>query len=575
MKKICVALALLCAAITAGAQTMYDAINFSQTNLAGTARSMAVGNAMTAVGGDLGAIVLNPAGSAVFNYSTVAFTPGLTISAVSSQYSNYGETAYGPTDSNGNTRFTMPNVGFVTHFNTGQSSGLKGWSFSFLSTQTNNFQSFFTASGINSLTSLAAERGASSAGFSEYTLSQYDSFNNSDISWDLLAGYQGGLTGSVKEGYYVGNNELVVEDEIGIYDYVPGQLRQTANVRKYGSKNDIIFNGALNFNDRLYVGFTMGVPIARYRYSEGFTEAAVDPGQFPVDFYKTKREIVTTWFSHNYTDYSYAANIDGIYGKIGLIVLPVKGLRLGVAFQTPTALTISETWAYSASSHYEDSNFNGSVSSPTGEYTYCLRTPYTVDAGIAYTFGPYGFISVDYELMDYSVMKFSMRHDSGYGAMDDYFPELNSANKNFCGLSHTIRVGAEVKVTPQLALRAGYNLITNPECHWTNNNGQNVTCDDYMADYDSYRSGKLSLVNKMNYKENISALSFGLGYSSPGSFFVDLAAKRTSYPASVYAPYYDYYGFTPDGESFEEFLAPRVKSTRNLWNVSLTFGWRF
>lgn len=575
MKRICVALALICTAVAASAQTMYDAINFSQNNYSGTARSMAVGNAMTAVGGDLGAIVLNPAGSAVFNYSEVAFTPGLTISSVNSQYSNFGETAYGPTDSNGSTRFTTPNAGVVLHFNTGRASGLKGWSFSFLSSQSNNYQSFYTASGINSLTSLAAERAASSLIYSEDALANYSSFNNSDISWDLLAGYQGGLTGSVKEGYYIGNNELVVEDEVGLYDFVPGQLRQTANVRQYGTKNDVIFNGGLNFNDKVYVGFTMGIPIARYRYSEGFTEAAVDPGQFPVDFYKTRREVVSTYFSHNVTDYSYAANIDGLYGKIGVIVLPVKGLRLGVAFQTPTAFTVSESWSYSASSHFEDSGFNASVTSPVGEYTYCLRSPYTVDAGIAYTFGPYGFISLDYELMDYSVMKFSMRHDSGYSSMDDYFPELNNTNKNFCGLSHTLRIGAEVKVTPQFALRAGYNLITDPECHWTNNAGQNVTCDDYLADYDSYRSGKLSLVNRMYYKENVSSISLGAGYSSPGSFFMDLAARRTSYPASVYAPYYDYYGFTPDGENFEEFQAPRVKSTRNFWNVSLTFGWRF
>lgn len=67
MKKIAMAAALMLAFLTAGAQTSFDAYNFSKTNYAGTARSMALGNAMTALGGDIGAIVLNPAGSAVFN----------------------------------------------------------------------------------------------------------------------------------------------------------------------------------------------------------------------------------------------------------------------------------------------------------------------------------------------------------------------------------------------------------------------------------------------------------------------------------------------------------------------------
>ena len=64
MKKIFVSVVLLGAAVAAGAQTMYDAMNYSQNNYYGTARSMALGNAVTAVGGDLGTI-----GSAVAGYS--------------------------------------------------------------------------------------------------------------------------------------------------------------------------------------------------------------------------------------------------------------------------------------------------------------------------------------------------------------------------------------------------------------------------------------------------------------------------------------------------------------------------
>ena len=75
MKKTFLAITLLLAAVSAGAQTMYDALTFSQNNYYGTARSIGMGNAMTAVGGDLGAIGINPAGSAVFNYSQFTISP--------------------------------------------------------------------------------------------------------------------------------------------------------------------------------------------------------------------------------------------------------------------------------------------------------------------------------------------------------------------------------------------------------------------------------------------------------------------------------------------------------------------
>ena len=75
MKKTFIAITLMLSAIVAGAQTMYDGLTFSQNNYYGTARSLGMGNAMTAVGGDLGSIGINPAGSAVFNYSQFAFHP--------------------------------------------------------------------------------------------------------------------------------------------------------------------------------------------------------------------------------------------------------------------------------------------------------------------------------------------------------------------------------------------------------------------------------------------------------------------------------------------------------------------
>lgn len=65
---------------SASAQSAYDAWLLSENNYEGTARSVAMGNAFTALGGDLGAVSINPAGSAVAGYSQFTLTPSLTFS---------------------------------------------------------------------------------------------------------------------------------------------------------------------------------------------------------------------------------------------------------------------------------------------------------------------------------------------------------------------------------------------------------------------------------------------------------------------------------------------------------------
>ena len=102
---------------------MYDALRFSENNYEGTARTMAMGNAFTALGGDLGSISINPAGSAVARYSQVTITPGVAISANTS-----GGTSPDYFQRNYRTpmgRFSMPNIGFTINFDTYRSSGIK------------------------------------------------------------------------------------------------------------------------------------------------------------------------------------------------------------------------------------------------------------------------------------------------------------------------------------------------------------------------------------------------------------------------------------------------------------------
>ena len=567
MKKILFAAAFLAMTMSSGAQSVYDAITFSQNQYYGTARSMALGNAMTALGGDLGSVGINPAGSAVAPYSQFVITPGLTVSAVTSAYSPEGEKSYGLSNRLAHTRMNLPNVGVTVNLDTGQRYGLRTFSFGFIVNQTNNYNFMSEGFGSNSRTSKIAEFADAARGYNEDVLKEYSSFNNSDLPWDILTAYQGGMFGSYGiDGEYAGVTEAISAD--GDYHYVPGALSQNSYLTKRGSKTDLILNMAMNYSDRFYVGFNLGIPTARYRYEESFYEASIIPDDFRI-MYDDGYE---TCFLNGSYGYQYMAEMAGIYAKVGVIFRPVDGLRLGASFQTPTAYTISETWQYATSTTFDDDYYDDRVTSPQGEYSYTLRSPYRASFGAAFTFSRKGFVSVDYELADYSVMRFRAIHDDRMA--EDTFLAQNWTNKYFAGISHAVRLGGELKLNPEWALRGGYSVTTSPERWWTGVDGMKVTADDYEADFYSYFNHVKSLVTPHYYGDRTRSFSAGLGYSSPGSFFMDAAVRLTRYPAMTFAPYYDYASCDSFGnQAFVE--APRILSQRDLWNASLTLGWRF
>jgi len=569
MKKIMFLAMAALIGTAAGAQNVYDAMAFSQNNYYGTARSMALSNAVTAVGGDLGTIGINPAGSAVAGYGQFAITPGVSINSTGADYyaSVVGD-APNYADRTGGARFSLPNVGFSMNFDTGNDYGIKAFSCALVSNVTNMYQLAYNSYGANDFTSKFGEYAAGSTrkGYTTWYLNDKESYYLENSPWDLITAYRANLFSDINGiDKYAGNSEVLSPDKS--YHYVPGRLNQNVENSRIGYKTDIVLNFGMNISDRLFLGFNLGLPTMRYRYDEYYSESAQNPELFPIHF----EDESVTYFRSGTTSYSYANSMSGIYGKIGAIFLPTDHLRIGLAFQSPSSYTMRETWQYSASSRYDDSFFNGSQTSPLGEYSYRLRTPYVVDVGLAYTFGSIGFLSVDYELMDYSIMKFKT---VSYNSGRDYFPELNSANKNFCGLSHNLRVGAEFKPTPAFAVRLGYSFLTTPEKYSVNDEGTVVDIAEYLSNYDYYHNNLRSF---SYYKDYTQGFSLGFGYSSNGSFYADIAARLNLYPGMTFNPYYSYDHYDELGlyHSAEDQPSPSISVNRKLVDVALTIGWRF
>ena len=567
MKKALFTILLSTTATIAGAQTMYDGLTFSQNNYYGTARSIGMGNAMTAVGGDLGSIGINPAGSAVAGYSQFTISPNLTISSMSSSYSAYptgGSDIFLNERTKNLARVTLPNIGATFNWSTGNRSGLTAITYGFLFNGTNNYTGQMQAGGQNDKTSYLSSMAVAADGFDIDFLNGFRDANNNEIDiwdnayynaddrkqfapWNVIANAQSGAIanyGDTKEPSYYWRYIAATEisentgkkDEDGNYIYdviLGGKLNQAYGRKVTGSKYDAILNVGFNFSHKFFLGVNLGISSLNYDFDEYFKEAAQDPENFPIDF----GEKGSTNFDSYRTRYSYTAEGSGVYGKIGFLFTPVDGIRLGAAVQTPTVMEINERWRHDVNVNYTHSQFNGSAQTPEGNYSYRLRSPYRLNAGAAFTFAGMALLSADYEMTDYSTMKFM----STEGNWDSSFDDVNDEIRDFMGVSHMIRLGAEFKPVPELAVRAGYNFTTTPE---------------YVYNGD--------LKTKLN--DRINAFSVGLGYSSNGSFFADIAARLMMLSDEYISPYADY---------LDDVASPMILNQRDIYSLTATFGWRF
>lgn len=598
MKKILTSIVLAGFCIAVSAQTMNDAMSLGSNNYYGTARTIGMGNAVTAVGGDLGSVTINPAGSAVAGYSQFTVTPGFTVSTTANSWApsydtKYGSQSFTHNGSSSSNRFIVPNLGLTLRFETGQKYGLKSWTFGLLSNMTNTYNEQVTAHGQNggdgTLTSLAASfaTGAqynADGSFHMMDPSILDLTNtqryNSQYYWNYLAAYGSGLINynwdDGEDGMFYGINEYK-DFKNGYYNYfVPGVLNQYSSRVYAGSKNDFVMNFGFNFDDNLYLGVNMDMPMFNYKYTEFFREKAVNSADFPVTpeymfdgewIRDGERLFESATYSYSYTSSGGGVSISG-----GVIWLPTSNLRLGASVKAPTIYNVTERWNVSIDTDLSEisglDSADGYADTPTAENSYNYRSPWSFSLGMAYTFGTAGMLSVDFERMDYSVMKYSP--EDSYVSYDPFY-EVNRLNNLFCGASNSLRVGAEVNLLPFLSARAGFNLTSNPERFYKDNEGYTVDATYYNNNFDFYENGGAYLTDMQYVKAPIKSFSCGLGFQSAGSFFADFAVRRTNYPESYFSPY-DTYILYDDGTAI---AAPCVKSGRSLVDAVLTLGWRF
>ena len=552
MKKTVITILMALAAVSGYAQTAYSALMLSENDYVGTARTAAMGNAFTALGGDLGAVSINPAASATARHSQISVTPALSIfSSTASGVSPYenGDLPYFQNMTKSTrTNFNMPNASVSLYHETGRKSGIKSISASFTVNKTATYDQNVYASGTNSTTSFMGQM-AYEASINRYNSADLGASNAFDyMPWKSVIGYKTGMIDPYGD-IYVGATEKVYNDNTA---FMNSPINQSYGRNISGGKFEYTFNMGMNISDFIFLGANLTIHSADYSYSEYFKESAVDPKDFEITYSDNNGIIdpsLTKYFNKMKYNLNYSYSGIGVSAKFGVIVTPVAGLRLGAAIQTPSEMTVNEFWDESG-----ETEFNGvgggkySSESPYGENRWSFYTPMKANFGIAYTFGSFGLISADYEFSDYGNLRYTR---SDYTETETLV-DINDEMRNCYDIEHQLRIGGEFKPLPFFAIRAGYNLNTSAEkAYWDG--------WDYVSIDRTFRH----------------KASLGLGFSSRGSFFADIACTRSFIPDEYFMPYNDYVFIPGTDEIDKNYYAPEILIKSSLWNVILTLGFRF
>ena len=441
MKKIITVFLSLTMAAGIFAQTADDALNIAQEYYEGTARSMAMGNAFTALGGDLGAIGINPAGSGVFRCSQITFSPSLTANRSNVSY-------LGNTSSARNTAMTISNFGTVITFDTGKYTGLLNYNFGVVYNKKNSFRSAMLAEGTTANSSMLSSIAAGLEGTNWETidLEKTDNpYRSSDASWPgILAwntyvlaplSFLGGKYADVNDSYMASTENYNKDtDELRI----GGPLDQRFKRKTRGSNQEYSFNFGGNISDFFYFGVNLNCHAVDRTIEEYYEEVAQDASHFQDGFISMDNSF---WLR---------TQGSGVNFKFGAIVTPFGGLRLGATFTTPTWYTLTDEWDYTMNTAFNNGKTYTQYS-PTGTYSYKLTTPMRWSVGAAYTLPERGLISVDYESVNYASTRL---HEKGgfYGVFDEENALMSRSFNN----AHILRVGAELRITDRVALRGGY-----------------------------------------------------------------------------------------------------------------------
>ncbi|MGX7668300.1 OmpP1/FadL family transporter [Flavobacterium pedocola] len=453
MKKYLLSVFILVSGFNAFAQqtTASDALRLAVTDLNGTARFRAMSGAFGAVGGDLSAINVNPAGSAVFNHNSATGTLGIFNSKNNSNY-------FGTSSSDSDSTLDISQLGAVFVFNDNGKSDWKKIAIAFNFELNNNFNNSYFSRGTNPTTSIGnyflnfANTGNNGNIFPQDLMETQPGESITDL-YDYLAGLSNGFEAQQAflgyQAYLYNYNDGTAPDPdvAPFYEsYIPGgSFYQQNSVVTTGYNGKITANVATQYQDKLYFGLNLNAHFTDIRKTSSVYERNGNNPALGVQEIQFDNEL-----------YTYGG---GFSFNLGVIAKFSESFRGGLAYESPTWYRLNDELTQQLISSRTDDGVNTETTFVSPDITniyapYKIQTPGKFTGSLAYVFGKKGLISFDYAIKDYSNTQFRPKRETMYR-------ELNAEMADALTMASEFRIGAEYKIK-QASLRAGYRYEESP-----------------------------------------------------------------------------------------------------------------
>jgi hypothetical protein len=236
---------------------------------------------------------------------------------------------------------------------------------------------------------------------------------------------------------------------------------QQQKITKSGRINEVAFTFAYSFDDIVYLGGSLAMPILKFNYNSDYAEID-DKNEMRRD---DSLSSTYSYYVHYYKDFggikdfhyqsTFTTTATGLNLKLGTIIRPTDYLRIGVYYHTPTVYYAKDLYYYTFTTNWDKgSSLSFVVPDGGGVYNYIITTPSKTGFAISGVLSNMMSVNAEYEIVDYSKGKLSSK-DVGV------FDAANKAIKEKYKMSGNLRFGFELNTKPVM-FRAGWASYGSP-----------------------------------------------------------------------------------------------------------------
>ena len=539
MKRIYLTVASLAfTSFVAVAQETYENTKLIDNDLNGTARYVGMGGAMEALGADLSTIGTNPAGLGLFRKGKADLSFGLV-----------NQTGMNKFNSLSKTNMSFDQIGVVFNLSKTPNASINiGFNYH----KSRNFDQLLNAA--NTLNNASQNKLT----YQKYRNNVYYLHKLKDSQGNVVLKNDGtpklaSDNFSFNQVDYLYMNSLPQTTNLDPADPTLKVFKPLAatgylyNQQNKGYIGEYDMNLSANISDRVYLGLTMGIHDVHYKGYAEYTENFVpNANNIPGLTLNDSREITGTGFDV----------------KLGAIVRPMteSPFRLGAYVHTPV-------WYDLTTSNYTELT-DGTLRPSIGEsYDFRVNTPWKFGLSAGTTLADRIALGATYEYAAYNAMQTRIKDGETYDWYYGTYYEsshndraMNNHTEDALKGQHTLKLGAEARITDHFSLRAGYNYLSALYKDAAVKDGSLNSPGTYYASSTSY----------VNWKDT-NRFTFGLGWNV-WRFNIDLAYQYSQQNGTFY-PFMDYHeGSAP---SVEDNIANPTQVNNKQHQLLLTMGYKF